>query len=213
MLPVSDIQRASWIKSLNNRSTPLVLIFNTPEIQSFVSIPGEAALSKMYEYKNKPLYCTRCINYGHTTKRCESPVVCGKCGEGGHSADGCDSDSIKCLHCPGQHLSGSKECEMYKRELEIVSVQQKQGISRNQAKFLIERNKPLGQQFNFSRALKRPSSNHTSQNTASQIDIRHTPTVQPRSKYNIPHAKNTVTKKKQIYFSKALTPEESMNTK
>lgn len=192
LLPVSDILRASWIKSFNNRATPLLLIFNTPEVPNFVSIPGETALNKVYEYKNKPLFCTRCVNYGHTTKRCEGPVVCGKCGERGHSVDICSSDTTKCLHCSGPHHSGSKECEVYRREMEIVTVQKKQGLSRNQAKYFIERNNPLGQHLNFSAAVKKPTNLHNSQ--SNEIQTRTHPTIQSSEQNNLPVNRKTKTK-------------------
>ena len=155
ILPVSDVMRASWIKSKNNRATPLLLVFNKQEIPSYLSIPGESALTKVYQYKNKPLLCNRCQNYGHSFKRCESPVVCGRCDTRGHSSDACESNILKCHHCSEQHASGFKECIEYKKELEIVALQQKQGCSRTQAKLTINRNNPSFNQTSFSEMLKR----------------------------------------------------------
>ena len=158
ILPVSDITRAPWIKSKNNRATPLLLIFNKQDIPSYISIPGEAALTKVYQYKNKPLLCNRCQRYGHSFRRCESPVICGRCDTRGHSADTCESELIKCHHCAEGHTTGNKNCNEYKTELKIVSIQQKQGCSRAQARLQLNK---IQQTFNNSRmyfntALKQP---------------------------------------------------------
>ena len=155
ILPISEIQRATWIKSKNSKSIPLLLIFNKQEIPAYISIPGESALTKVYQYKNKPLLCQRCMNYGHSYKRCELPVVCANCDNSGHSADVCQSDSPKCHHCASRHATSSKECDAYIREMEIVTKQQEKGCSRNQAIQSIKKTNPTFGQISFREAIMR----------------------------------------------------------
>ena len=65
-----DVNKATWLKTRNLTSTPLLLTFKEKEPQRFIKIPGEQAKSKAYEYYERPMSYKTCLRYGHTVKRC-----------------------------------------------------------------------------------------------------------------------------------------------
>ena len=71
---IADIEEASFIKSKGN-ATPLLLYFKTPAPPPHLDIPGEPYIKKVYNFKNKPMMCKKCLKYGHTKKKLQ-----GNCG-------------------------------------------------------------------------------------------------------------------------------------
>ena len=47
---LSDVQKATCIKTKNNTSTPLLLIWNENEPPIFIEIPGQQTKTKVYGY-------------------------------------------------------------------------------------------------------------------------------------------------------------------
>lgn len=67
------------------------------------------------------IQCYNCLLYGHTKKLCRAKTKCFGCGQQEHGKDKvCVS---KCYHCDSQeHLSTSKLCPEYKRQVTIKQV-------------------------------------------------------------------------------------------
>lgn len=181
-LPISDVLRASWIRSKNPKATPLLLIFNKPDVPTFVSIPGEQALTKVYEYKNRPQLCKNCLAFGHSVKNCSSPKVCAKCDTSGHSIEECESEEDVCHHCSGKHITGTRNCREYRKEEEIVAVQQRQGLPRTQAIAYLERQNPNFSHMNYRAAvITRPPPTDTIDMIRIRTELRNSETKAPNS--------------------------------
>lgn len=151
-LPIDDAVSATWIKSRNEKAKPILLTFKTSEVPLFINIPGEQALTRVYEYKNRPMMCKTCLEFGHTAARCSGDVTCRKCDSVGHSVEKCESQIMKCHHCQGPHSTGSRTCKEYKYEEELLSLQQKNKISKGQAKIIFNKNNPNFRSMNYAQA-------------------------------------------------------------
>ena len=69
------MKKATWIKTKNITSTPLLLTFKEKEPPTFIQIPREQAKTKVYEYYQRPMSCKKCLRYGHTLKRCHETIA------------------------------------------------------------------------------------------------------------------------------------------
>ena len=78
--------------------------------------------------------CKTSLKYGHTAKRChETIATCARCSCQGHNKDECTSNEVKYFHCYEDHQSFSRNCPVFKKEMEIVWIQTKVRIPRQQA--------------------------------------------------------------------------------
>lgn len=119
-----------------------ILTFNTLQLPKIINVGYQ--IVRVEKYIPPPLQCRHCLLYGHTETKCRRQVPrCARCGEN-HKLNECHQESIKCIHCSGEHLSFSKSCPKWKTEQEIVTlkhtlnltfpearkrIQQKTGIS------------------------------------------------------------------------------------
>ena len=171
-LGLSDAVEATWIKSKSNLAIPLLLTFRG-NLPTYVTIPGEQAKSKVYEYKQKPLLCKRCQTYNHRDKYCQRNVVCRQCGEADHPAEGCNNPT-KCFHCGNGHEAGNSQCIEYKFEEELLSVQKKEGVPRYQARFIINERNPNFRN-DYANALKQQPKNSTDNPKPNEYKRRRSP--------------------------------------
>ena len=105
-----EVVEATWIKARNNnRAKPLLLTFCT-DLPQYIDVPGELIRTKVYEYKQQPLMCKRCLKYGHGVKHCEKEQRCAKCSADGHERNECKSMGEKCVHCGKDHQAGERGC-------------------------------------------------------------------------------------------------------
>ena len=75
---IREIQEATWIKPFNKNSIEFIVTFNQERAPEYSRIPGEGNRTKVYEYKQRPMRCRNCQEYGHTRNRCRSEQsVCG----------------------------------------------------------------------------------------------------------------------------------------
>ena len=112
-------------------------------LPEYIEIPGEQSQTKVYEYLARPMMCKNCLEYGHTQKHCRySSPTCGKCGETRHSVTQCSSQRVECHHCGEEHVTGSATCTEYKYQKEILAIQSRHKISRQQARIKLNENKP-----------------------------------------------------------------------
>ena len=101
----------------------LLLTFNTTTLPKslkifYRTIPVEV-------YIPNPLRCFNCQRFGHHENGCpELPgSVCEKCGMGDfdHHTNACKNEA-KCVNCHKNHLSKSNQCEIWKKEKEIMKI-------------------------------------------------------------------------------------------
>ena len=95
-------------------------------------------------YVPNPLRCFKCQRFAHHENNCPEDLgsVCEKCGVGNydHLASKC-KNPVKCVNCGKDHLSRSNECEIWKKEKEIMKIKVTQNLSFFEASKIFE-NKP-----------------------------------------------------------------------
>ena len=151
---LQDVIEASWIKPRGNSNAKPLLLSFPKELPNYVDIPGEMMRTKVYEYKQRPMMCRICLEYGHGRRFCEKEQKCGRCGEEGHDKANCRSDTVQCYHCKESHEVGHRDCIEERYQQEIVAVQTKQRVSRFQAKAVVDRDKPNFKTRNYACAVK-----------------------------------------------------------
>ena len=76
-------------------------------------------------YVPNPLRCFNCQRFGHHENNCPVDLgsVCANCGAGGHDhhTSAC-KNKPKCVNCGKEHVSRSNECEIWKKEKEIMKI-------------------------------------------------------------------------------------------
>jgi hypothetical protein len=127
---LEEALEATWIKPKNPRTRAFLLSFATETLPTFISIPGEQALTQVKPHIPSPMRCKTCQTYGHTTKRCmqQSPT-CGRCADS-HTTSTCSATSFKCINCSQAHPAGSSNCTSHIYERELCKLMQKTGKSR-----------------------------------------------------------------------------------
>ena len=160
---ISQVEQATWIKTKNIFTNALILSFQH-EMPNYIDIPGESTRTLVNEYKRIPNLCKTCLEYGHPQRVCRGDQRCHNCTSTEHSFPPCELDS-KCLHCPMPHKTGDKSCQQYKIEEEILAIQAKHRVSRNQAIVIFDRNTPNIRSMNFAAALATTTSNPTKTTT------------------------------------------------
>ena len=150
-----NVEQAHWIKSRN----PALLLTFSRELPDYLDIPGEAKRTVVLEYKRQPNLCRKCLNYGHSKKHCRDQERCENCTSTDHPSSQCHRNQ-KCLHCPtnGNHKTGSKNCQRYKMEEEIVAIQERSSIARAQAIIVYNQDHPESSGMNYAAAAATSSS-------------------------------------------------------
>ena len=92
-------------------------------------------------YVPNPTKCFNCQKLGHHESNCpvDYASVCEKCGTGvfNHVESKCPNP-VKCVNCGLNHLSRSNECEMWKKEKEILRIKVTRNITYLEARKVLE---------------------------------------------------------------------------
>ena len=92
-------------------------------------------------YVPNPLRCFNCQRFGHHENNCPVDLgsVCANCGAGGHDhhTSAC-KNKPKCVNCGKEHVSRSNECEIWKKEKEIMKIKTTKNITYLEAKKLFD---------------------------------------------------------------------------
>ena len=140
------------------KTNTFFLTFNTTILPDHIIVGNEKIHVDLYI--PSPLRCYNCQKFGHGSKNCNSNRVCGRCGSNGHKFEDCKSDP-KCINCKGDHFASFKECPVWLKEKEIVTIKTKRGISYPQAKIIYENdNKTNRKNISFVQAVN-SNSNRT----------------------------------------------------
>ena len=59
-------------------------------------------------------------------------ATCARCSCEGHKKYKCTSNEVKCFHCGEDHQSYSRNCQVFKKDMEIVQIQTTERIPRQQ---------------------------------------------------------------------------------
>lgn len=87
-------------------------------------------------YFPNPMLCYGCFNYGHTRLRCPGPKRCANCSKEFHG-DECSEASL-CQNCKGDHRPTSRQCPVYKKEVEVIKVKVRDNVSFPEARKRVE---------------------------------------------------------------------------
>ena len=130
----------------NNEIVPtntLLLTFNTVEPPKSVKIFYQIIPVEMY-FPNS-LRCFNSQRFGLHESNCpaEQGSVCERCGTGNndHQAHQCKQPA-KCVNCNGNHMSRSSECEVWKKEKEIMKLKVANRLTYPDARKLYEQQRP-----------------------------------------------------------------------
>merc|ERR1712002_181431 len=164
---LTKVEQAHWI---NSRNPALILTFSQ-ELPDYLDIPGESKRTVVLEYKRQPNLCRKCLNYGHPKKVCREQPRCENCTSTDHPTSGCCLEP-KCLQCKTNHKTGSKNCQAYKVEEEIVAIQEKSAVKRSQAVIIYNQEHPESNRMNFAAAAAPPKPTTTNSEA-----IKETPTT------------------------------------
>ena len=63
-----EITEAPFIKSRNIGTQVFIVEFNQDHLPHSLYIPGERTDGRIYKFRNKPLLCNKCLQYGHPQK-------------------------------------------------------------------------------------------------------------------------------------------------
>lgn len=120
---VIDIYRIQRKVNGELKSTiSFILTFKSPELPETVTA-GYIVL-RVRPYVPQPIRCFTCQKFGHTTKSCEKEAICAICSKLTNEIHVSQEvkEPAKCSNCPANHPSFSRECEVYKQELEIQTI-------------------------------------------------------------------------------------------
>ena len=108
----------------------LLLTFNTTTLPK--SLNNFYQIIPVEVYIPNPLRCFNCQRFGHHEHSCpELPgSVCEKCGmsDFDHHTNACTNEA-KCVNCNKNHQSKSNQCEIWKKEKEIMKIKVTQKIT------------------------------------------------------------------------------------
>ena len=92
-------------------------------IQEKCKLNGQVYIVDIFTPKPKVIKCNTCQRFGHVSRVCRNKnnPVCGKC-KGKHETMNCEipKEEYKCVHCDGNHITGSYTCEKVREKLEEI---------------------------------------------------------------------------------------------
>lgn len=139
-VPITSIER---LKSFNpnTRTTEDTTIVKIGFRASYLPrrvILFEGLIKDVTFYLPRPMYCTSCVSYGHTKKKCRSRRSrCTVCGEEKEGEDQHNCQGQNCRFCLNNHITNSKNCEERKIQIKIRNAMTTRKITFREAKKLV----------------------------------------------------------------------------
>ena len=129
---IVDVQPTTFINTRSLQTRVFIITFQQENLSYSIYIPGERQDTRVISFKDKPLMCKNCQQYGHAKKYCKKQeATCGKCAVVGHSVEQCDSGIVKCVLCSEAHYAGSRECSKYQKEEILIRIQVEEKMTAN----------------------------------------------------------------------------------
>ena len=129
----------------------LLLTFNSVVTPKTLKIFYQLIQVEMYV--PNPLRCFNCQKFGHHENNCPADLgsVCEKCGTGNHDhlASQCRKPA-KCVNCGENHMSRSSDCDVWKKEKEVMKIKVTQRLTYPEARKIYDQQKP---EFTFSKVV------------------------------------------------------------
>ena len=121
----------------------LLLTFNSVVTPKTLKIFYQIIQVEMYV--RNPLRCFNCQKFGHHAINCHADLgsVCGKCGTGNHDhlTSQCKNPA-KCVNCGENHMSRSRDCDVWKKEKEIIKIKVTQRLTYPEARKIYDQQRP-----------------------------------------------------------------------
>ena len=127
---------------------------------TFNSVTTPKSLKNFYQiipvelYVPNPLRCFNCQKFGHHESNCpaDEGSVCERCGTENHDhhTSQCRNPA-KCVNCGGNHTSRSSDCDVWKKEKEVMKIKVTQRLTYPEARKVYEQQKP---EFSFSKIVQ-----------------------------------------------------------
>ena len=116
-------------------------------------------------YIPNPLRCFNCQRFGHHENNCPVDLgsVCERCGMGGHDyhTNHC-TNPAQCVNCGKDHLCRSSDCEVWKKEKEIMKLKVTKNLTYPEARKLYDQQQP---EFTFTKVVQSLSAKQRTLNT------------------------------------------------
>ena len=134
---VINVERASFIRTKQG-ITPYIITFKQETTPYTLFIPGETSDTVVNQFIPRPMMCAKCLEYGHTQKRCKKiEHRCKICADTGHSDSDCTSETTKCHHCLEDHKAGSKDCVRQIQEQKILDSVESEKVTFQRARQIL----------------------------------------------------------------------------
>ena len=121
-------------------------------------------------YVPNPLRCFNCQKFGHHENNCPADLssVCEKCGTGNHDhlASQCKKPA-KCVNCGENHMSRSSDCDVWKKEKEVMKIKVTQRLT--EARKIYDQQKP---EFTFSKVVSSMPKKPETKTSSTQYNVK-----------------------------------------
>ena len=123
-------------------------------------------------YVPNPLRCLNCQKFGHHENNCPADLgsVCEKCGTGNHDhlASQCKKPA-KCVNCGENHMSRSSDCDVWKKEKEVMKIKVTQRLTYPEARKIYDQQKP---EFTFSKVVSSMPKKPETKTSSTQYNVK-----------------------------------------
>ena len=143
---------------------------------TFNSVTTPKSLKIFYQiipvelYVPNPLRCFNCQKFGHHESNCpaDEGSFCERCGTGNHDhlTSQCRNPA-KCVNCGGNHTSRSSDCDVWKKEKEVMKIKVTQRLTYPEARKVYEQQKP---EFSFSKIVQSMPAKPETKTASTQFD-------------------------------------------
>lgn len=129
---VVEVKRVKKKEGSKLVDTPmLILTFDTERLPDKIMAAWYAM--DVRQYQPAPRRCYNCQKFGHLGSNCRSKEsICAKCGQVKLEVHSCSR--TRCVNCSESHPASDKNCEFYKMEKEILSIQSSDKLSYAEAR-------------------------------------------------------------------------------
>ena len=168
---VTHVKRFT-IRKNNERinTNTLLLTFNSVVTPKTLKIFYQIIQVELYV--PNPLRCFNCQKFGHHEKNCPADLgsVCEKCGTGNHDhlASQCKKPA-KCVNCGENHMSRSSDCDVWKKEKEVMKIKVTQRLTYLEARKIYDQQKP---EFTFSKVVSSMPKKPETKTSTTQYNVK-----------------------------------------
>ena len=162
------------IRKNNERinTNTLLLTFNSVATPKTLKIFYQIIQVELYV--PNPLRCFNCQKVGHHENNCPADLgsVCEKCGTGNHDhlASQCKKPA-KCVNCGENHMSRSSDCDVWKKEKEVMKIKVTQRLTYPEARKIYDQQKP---EFTFSKVVSSMPKKPETKTSSTQYSVKDT---------------------------------------